>query len=557
MKRTYTITILSILLTLLLSLPAYAYLYSAPYIINESNGTAYDMLAIMADSPNEWLADNGYMNSSANDTRVETLGGVDRPHMVTDNRTLTSVAVPANAQINLYYTTGNSELDAMDIILGYGGYWTVADNAALEPGDNFTHEWSGYIDLSTVGENITYKDDSYRLFVSGTDNITAAMIDWQSPTSFTDPSSQWATETNAYDENTGTNTNDLNVPATSWSANITFSKGAILADAVRVWADVASETTEQIEVSVNTSGLWSNIYTGTFDDLAWVTYSFGDVLEVNNLNLRLYNPNGGLARHAYIYEVDFREYTANVSASGLASGEVDISVSANTTHMTISTDGTLKDTLAIGTANCFDSSSNWILGSNITPYTDNTSLYVDGTREFYFAPTEMILTTNLPDREPNGGSNNGTITWGSNPSGITAVLSSMVSGSQPTVGGAEEDIPRDILPDIGTSDWFGDGTITKASTLSNPFRPFITAVSSNTQLTEIQVWRLLGIALVLLVVVMTAVGVRGHQGITAIMGGVALGALVGFDHNIFPLWCLVISAGCFIGGVIAERSPSL
>ncbi|MGR3295861.1 MAG: hypothetical protein ACUZ8A_06505 [Candidatus Bathyanammoxibius sp.] len=150
----------------------------------------------------------------------------------------------------------------------------------------------------------------------------------------------------------------------------------------------------------------------------------------------------------------------------------------------------------------------------------------------------------------------GRITWGVNPTGISVTLGSMVASSQPIVGETEAAPARDILPPITVSDWFGDGTV-GGSTLTNPIRPLITAMSDNTTLTEIQVWRLMGIIAVLFATIATAFTVRQHQGITAIIAGTILGGLVAFDSNIFPMWTLVIAIGLFIAGVVAERSPSL
>ena len=154
------------------------------------------------------------------------------------------------------------------------------------------------------------------------------------------------------------------------------------------------------------------------------------------------------------------------------------------------------------------------------------------------------------------GTNDSRITWGVNPTGISVTLGSMVAESQPIIGGTEALPARDILPPITVSDWFGDGTVS-GSTLTNPIRPLITAMSDNTTLTEIQVWRLMGIIAVLFATIATAFTIRQHQGITAIVAGTMLGGLVAFDSNIFPMWTLVIAAGLFIAGVVAERSPSL
>jgi hypothetical protein len=180
-----------------------------------------------------------------------------------------------------------------------------------------------------------------------------------------------------------------------------------------------------------------------------------------------------------------------------------------------------------------------------------TTNYAGGT----LAGQSYNMYVRLPDRE--GTLQDGRITWGSNPAGVGVALGSMESSGQAGAGSSTTEPPSDVLPEVNVSDWYGDGTVSKASTLANPIRPFITMVSDNTTLDEIQVWRWMGIALLLFITVGVGVMLRGHQGITGMVVGAFLGGLVAFDNNIFPMWLLVLTVGCFIGGIIAERSPSL
>jgi hypothetical protein len=190
----------------------------------------------------------------------------------------------------------------------------------------------------------------------------------------------------------------------------------------------------------------------------------------------------------------------------------------------------------------------------VSSVTDATHLelnagYFGGT----LAGQDYNMYVKLPDRQSIVDAR---ITWGANPAGIVVALGSMVAGSQSSVGSTETGTPANILPPVSVSDWFGDGTVAGA-TLTNPLRPFITMVSDNTTLSEIQVWRWLGLAMLLFVTVACARLLREHQGITAIIAAVTMGGLVAFDHNIFPMWLLVLSIGIFVGGLISERSPSL
>jgi len=171
---------LSFIAIILVAVPVLALVpYSAPYTVTENASTSYDMLGVVGLSNNQWMADNGFMNSSANDTRIETLGGLEKPHMVSDNRTLTAIPVPANSQTNLYYTTGNSELDSFYTITGYDGYVTASDNADIELGDNFEVEQKGWWDTGIIGSSFqnayTNKQTAFAIYNSQSGEVTAGI----------------------------------------------------------------------------------------------------------------------------------------------------------------------------------------------------------------------------------------------------------------------------------------------------------------------------------------------------------------------------------------------
>ncbi len=177
MKKLSKSILLSLVALLLASMPVLAAVaYRAAYTIVESDGNAYDMLATFEGVDNQWMADNGFMQPNALDTRIETLGGLQRPHMVAQNKTLTATAVPANSQTNLYFTTANADLPSMDIIEGNDGFVTIPDDATLELGSNFEIEQSGYVDTDAGSDkNLVYKDTAYRTYISAEDEITSAI----------------------------------------------------------------------------------------------------------------------------------------------------------------------------------------------------------------------------------------------------------------------------------------------------------------------------------------------------------------------------------------------
>tara|TARA_Y100000310_G_scaffold166912_2_gene166622 strand:+ start:318 stop:4001 length:3684 start_codon:yes stop_codon:yes gene_type:complete len=218
----------------------------------------------------------------------------------------------------------------------------------------------------------------------------------------------------------------------------------------------------------------------------------------------------------------------------------------------IDIDGSVEGAEAASNHSVPDNSNNWVFMSDATPYLNAYDHTVGGSLITRYEPSTMIIGTTLPDREVAG--NDATITFGNNPAGVTVALGSMVSASQPVPGGTIADDTLDILPDVEASDWFLEPDVS-GTLLTNPVRPFVTMLSDNTTLTEIQSWRLYALAIILLVTVGTARAVRSHLLLSGIAAGVSIGAAVAL--TIFPMWALVFAIGGILGGVVAERSPSL
>lgn len=169
----------------------------------------------------------------------------------------------------------------------------------------------------------------------------------------------------------------------------------------------------------------------------------------------------------------------------------------------------------------------------------------------WYQPNAIISGATLPDR---AGANTGTINWGTNPGGVTVTIGSMTpSGTSVTTTTTRD--PRDLLPPGMTTDMFGDSTV--AGLATHPLRPFVTMLSDNTTLSELQAWRWLGMMLALAVMATTLRALRGHWGIAAISVTVVLIALVATDRNVYPWWLLLFAVGFFVAGLIIERSPNL
>ncbi len=589
MCKLIKMSLLSLLAILLLATPVLAYLYRAPLTIVESSSNAYSMLPVIVTVNNQWMADNGFMEADALDTRVQTLGGLNKPHMVSDNRTATAVAVPANSQTNLYFVTGETDLLAMDIIVGYGGYVTIADAVALEVSDNCTIEFSGYIDTSAgADKNLIIKANSFRTYISSTDNITSFLPDPLTPeilrptgagdlTELT-PSAgaNWDNVEETPTDEDGTYVGQLAQEVAYEYDLYTMANSGIGAGTitnVTVYNRVRGTANNQeffrtyIKTGGNTfEGVQTEVPVGYDDYLtsyndnpdttnAW-TWIEVDALQAG---IGMINPSTAprYVRCTQVWvEVSHTHYTGKtVTATGFPSDKYVVKTTLDGTDMKIYINGVEKDSVVLAGSSASDNANDWvIMQNNVIPYLDYYKHTVSGILVVHYQPIDMIVGTVLPDRE--GAAQNGAITWGANPAGVSVSLGSMVSSGQPAIGATIEDIPSSVLPEATVSDWFGDGTV-GGSILANPIRPFITMVSDNTDLTEILVWRWMGVALLLFIAVASAKLLRGHLGITVIIVAATMGGLVAVDHNIYPLWLLVMAVGMFLGGLVAERSPSL
>lgn len=893
MHKIIKLSLLSFIAILLVATPVFAYLYRAPLTIVESNGTAYSMLPWMVRANNQWMADNGFMEADALDTRVQTLGGLNKPHMVTGVRTLSAVPVLANSQTNLYFVTGESDLSGLDVIIGYDGYVTIPDDASIELGNNFEVEWKGWIDTSSGSDkNLVYKEYALKTRISAGGSISSVVatsgysgqigasaddcfrrlnadnfslvqtapavgyiaagnqqcgvglrftniaiaqggtIDGAYLT-FTCKTTKAVTTVNSKikgeDIDTAlTFTDSANFDARDkTTAVVTWSPGAWTADAEYDSPDIKAIIQEVVDRPGWSSGNDLVIFWEDFDDLSSAGayrnhYSWNDdpakapelhillpltVTAVNvtsgehtvtvktELKTETFYPDAGVNSvdgHAYHgivagtllwddlatgvgtgasdvatvmrvlrwdnhtdaneYEMLFRGISlfdtsglpddavvvsatlsiyglgktdpnadtpnlnvyssAPVADNAIVAGDFDslgstafcdtpityagynvagyndfvlnatgraavdvagvskfgfrnvnydvannppVWASGSTTYMNAYTieegvdkapklevsyyelviyiDAVEEDRETLG-AGVPDNSNDWaIMENNCIPYMEYMTIDVSSVEKLKYLPTDMItdtqqdgtadagssdvklidaeldqaddywnlarliITDTTDDLAPKGetavvtdflqatdelqfaaltagidagdtydvsfgtledetGTNDGTVTWGHNPTGVEVELGSMVSSGQPAIGVTIEDIPGSVLPEATVSDWFGDGTV-GGSILTNPIRPFITMVSDNTDLTEILVWRWMGVALLLFLAVASARLLRGHLGITSIIVAAAMGGLVSVDHNIFPLWLLVMAVGMFIGGLVAERSPSL
>lgn len=577
MKKLISSTLIGVVATLIIGVPVLAAVYSASLSVLETGGTTYAQLPMIVDVNNQWLVDYGFMSASGRDTRVETLSAVPYKHLVADNKTLFSGALEANSKLNLQYTTGNIPAD-MSIITGYDGYITTPDAPSIELGDNFTIRATG-ICLNTdngTDKNILRKDDAIYLYESTTvsGDVTAEITKTGlSATLYPDGPgyiSQWAV--------TGAATNwqavaaqgsgeyvSQNVGSTSYDS-YTYQIGSINAnsiiDSVKYYIcsqggsgqtyiypftrlNGTNQAATTIDMNYVTAPTWYERTISTPPGGGSWTYD-----KILNLEAGFSAGGYGIDVFAAKIVVTYHD-VVSVTVSNVEETEQPyFELSANTTHLILNIDGTSNST-ALGGASVPDNANDLILfENNSVAYCDSFFIEVDGIEQLRYQPNAIISGTTLPDLT---GTNDGTITWGTNPAGVTLSLGNMVSDYQPSTEYVEEPV-SDILGEAGGSDWFVEPDL-PGTLATHPLRPFVRIFSDNTTMSERQAWVWLGIALVIMVMIGVAVMVRGHHLITGIATGAIMGLLVA--QTIFPLWTLIFAVAAIAAGIISERSNQL
>jgi len=262
------LTALIVLLALLLPTVALAAAtYSAPITVTESGGSSYTRLPISVSVDNDYLVTNNFISSTGLDTRV-LAASTELPHMVASDRTLFAADIAANTQSTFSYTTGNSALSDFPVIVGYSGYVTTADDAALELGSNFEIEQKGYVDTSAGSDkNLVYKDGAFRTYISAGTNVTSEICSSVSPYSSSSDANIYAIGGNYSTANSATS-GTVNSGATTMTIGQSFptiSQNQTAADyAVGLYTGSNVRAGERV-----------NGFSGTITNVQWYLYKNG------------------------------------------------------------------------------------------------------------------------------------------------------------------------------------------------------------------------------------------------------------------------------------------
>ena len=561
--------LLACIAAIVVAVPVLAYTYYIP--ITAYNGSAfnYGMLPFLADVDNDTLISNGYTTTLG--TRV-SLAGANLPHMIADDKTLFAMPAGTLASYNANQLLGETALTSLKIIPGYGGYVTVADDAALEPTNNFEIEIDGYFDVSTVA-SILSKTSALTIGVSAAGEITSNI------TAFNGVDQSYATGSSgyaAYGVNWGAQTFTAGMSGNLTSCTINIKKQGNPAGNMTVGL-YATNSNLPTGAVLATKSLVADSLTTSYADTSFVFASpyaltsgtvYALVLsatsgDASNYVLWQYNVSDGYAggRRAdstnsgstwpsYGGDARFSTtmlVTLSSVATGLASGVHNLKITADTTNLKTYWDAVEKDSDALGAVSVSNNANNWVLMSNATPYLNYYKHTVGGTLIVHYQPIAMISGTTLPDRE--GAAQNGAITWGANPADVTATVGYMRSASTVAVGsGSAVTTNPGILPTMAVP--------TSKPLFTNPFSGMFSALStaSGGEVKLEWIWQAL-FAVASQVAIVYTLEKFQSQMLAGFAGGVVI--FVAFMAGAFDWWMLFIFAITVIAIVLMERKQSI
>ncbi|HUW45402.1 MAG TPA: hypothetical protein VMW50_06370 [Dehalococcoidia bacterium] len=252
---------------------------------------------------------------------------------------------------------------------------------------------------------------------------------------------------------------------------------------------------------------------------------------------------GNDAVEATIYDSPTKTVTATVAA-----GEYTVIVGADSTNLYIKIDGDTKDTEALSGASVPDSANDWLLTFTYANYYKHTT---SDTLRLTYQPDDIITGNTLPN-ELDAGTYDGTITWGSNPAGISISTSGLSTEETYYI----EDIDSGIRDIISPEPAELISGVNLERLESNPLHLLVEVIvaASGGALTVSLVW--IGGAWFLFIAALIGVFIGSKQNLvfTATVG---LGlSILFYFMGIFDYWVIIIFGFGTVAAVIHERMPT-
>ena len=430
------ILILVLSISNIVSATTYTILNNILRITNDT-ATSYTNYPWIATVANSSYINYGALDADGLNGQVY-INGETVPTMVTDAKTLFYTSINGYSGDNdLQYTTTDIPNTVMPIIAGYNGYITTADAAALEPGTSFSAETSGYLNTTAGSGNIFSKSSSISLGVDGsTSGKLNATYNYSAASAY-------------FSQTGGSTITDITSTSYMYSSNFTPSVACTMST-IDVQCHRTSPNTTGITLSIRATSdnlpTGANLVSGNFsttsDSFVWLNCDLADYTFTAGTTYALcvtlyntppvtikrntgvsttlggYSSDGGsswVAGYPFNYSINIAAGTITASTTGISSGSHISKLTLSSSYFKLYVDDVEKASSATGGLGVTNTSYSWIFGSIATPYFDYIKLTVSSTEVLKYQPNTIISGTTLPDRDTGDGTQNGTITWGTNP----------------------------------------------------------------------------------------------------------------------------------------------
>jgi hypothetical protein len=441
--------------------------YTATINIANTTATNYGVSGCTILLPVSNMITTGMLGANAFDAQVTFAANV--PMMATNDRVTFAQSIMGNSTQIGSFTTNNAPVANWYIIPGAGGYVTIADSAALEPGGAFKLIFNDVYVNTSGSNNLLTKGYAFQVS-NATTNVTYTLPETALHTQLADSNTSLYTEGPVGSREaqtfttagalTGVTVNLLYTTATTYWWPTLVNPNNLLVELKGTFAGkpsgaaLASATlpvhtggsTIQAKVTLTAALAPATMYaivmsapTGTVAAPWNGGYAAGGTIAAGT---RVWSSDNGTT---YTIEAaqDLGIQIAppeSVMDAIVATGEHDFTIEKTATHLSMTVDGVVSDNVA-STGSVPNLTDNWKLFSNTLPYTypymKSMLLYVGGVLVAQYAPSSIITGTVLPNLA--AVTDNGTFTFGSSPVGVTigsmypasvaAPVSAAVSGS--------------------------------------------------------------------------------------------------------------------------------
>ncbi len=255
---------------------------------------------------------------------------------------------------------------------------STADAASMELGDEFAFETKGYVDTTQTSARFLYKEDALEIYVSaaGYIGVRDPTLVTMRPTGFSDPDSKWTNEATAYDDN-----------LTTYAVN-----GYALADHTFLYLTFPTSFTDEVSLKTynqngdtlatleyqDTDDVWHTIASGTVaptGDQTWSAAIPGGATQIKQLRIKSTDSSSNFR----LYEIWWDEIPSPIVEAAVASGAHTVRVEADGTDISLSVDGVLEDTAALGGWSVADNANGWsAVTGGAMPYVEYVKVWVSG-----------------------------------------------------------------------------------------------------------------------------------------------------------------------------------